>query len=166
MFPLSSLLSLLEAAQVTNEDSNKKTTEFWLTLFSSAYSQSQKIFWPGLNQLMFLKHLKENNYTYSSAPSPHLNVVSDVQATWMTRTVHPNAVSSPHSIEIGERGIGLRIFVTDCSSAWLWVIQALHLRRIIYHDILISVWSTSILWNEVQKLQAPKKLVTHSVLEN
>ena len=34
----------------------------------------------------------------------------------MTRTVHPNAVTSPHNIESGGKGLGLRIFVTDCSS--------------------------------------------------
>ena len=39
-----------------------------------------------------------------------------VEATLMARTVHPSTVTSPHSIEIGGRGIGLRIFVTDRSS--------------------------------------------------
>ena len=31
----------------------------------------------------------------------------------MTRTVHPNAVISPHNIEIEGRGIGLRMLMTD-----------------------------------------------------
>ena len=40
--------------------------------------------------------------TYSNVPFPQLNVVSQVQATWMTRTVHPNVVTSPHRTESGE----------------------------------------------------------------
>ena len=36
-----------------------------------------------------------------SAP---VNIVSEVQSTWMTTTVHPNAVTSLHNIEIGEEG--------------------------------------------------------------
>ena len=32
----------------------------------------------------------------------------------MTETVHPNAVNSPHNIEIVGRAIGLRKFMTDC----------------------------------------------------
>ena len=57
---------------------------------------------------------KSTIYTYFCAPYPQLSVVYQVQATWMTKTVHPNAVKSPHNIENVRRGIGFRVFVTDC----------------------------------------------------
>ena len=59
-----------------------------------------------------VQYWKSTIYTYFCAPYPLLSVVYQVQATWMTKTVHPNSVKSPHNTEKVRRGIGFR--VTDC----------------------------------------------------
>ena len=85
-----------------------------------ATNQSQNILRPIQIHLIFLKHWQSTIYTYSNALSPQINVVSGVQATWMTKTAHPNGVTFQQNIKIGERGIGLRVFVTNCS---IFVVQ-------------------------------------------
>ena len=80
--------------------SESKWIEIKCVLFRGfgSHNQSHNILRPGQNQLIFLKHLKEYNIYLFLCPLPQLNVVSEVQATWMTRTVHPNAFTSSHNI--------------------------------------------------------------------
>ena len=79
--------------------------------------KSQNVLRPGQNQLIFLNHLKEYNIYYPNASSPQLNVVSEVQATKMARTVHANAITSPQgrNFEAGiHQNFFMTIFVFDC----------------------------------------------------
>ena len=76
-------------------------------------SQSENKLRPGQNQLIFIKQ-----YVPILMPAP-VNIVSEVESTWMTTAVDPNAVTSLHSIEIGGEGDWSENsqgdwFVTDC----------------------------------------------------
>ena len=106
-----------ESPIIPNYKTINRKPENWLlhmfNFFRFCDSQSENKLRPGQNQLIFIKQ-----YVPILMPAP-VNIVSEVESTWMTTAVDPNAVTSLHSIEIGGEGDWSENsqedwFVTDC----------------------------------------------------
>lgn len=104
---LSLSYSNLRQKPQSNHWKTQKLTTPYVQLFRILWQSIINILRPGQNQLLLLFF----NIFYSNATSHQPNVVLEVLATWMTRTFHPNVVTSPK--QHWNWGIGLTTFVTD-----------------------------------------------------